>query len=127
MPDYICECCNYKTHIKSHYNKHIMTSKHQNCIKAMEPMNHINNDDSNNEINIFKCEYCNKKYKYRQGLSKHKKYSCKQNKDLIMLQLNEQLNKKIQHLEKIIEEQNYELNNLKQTMKYKLTNIINSI
>ena len=43
----------------------------------MEPMNHINDDDSNNEINIFKCEYCNKKYKYRQGLSKHKKYSCK--------------------------------------------------
>jgi len=29
----------------------------------------------------YHCQYCNKSYKYSEGLSKHIKYTCKKNKD----------------------------------------------
>ncbi len=58
---YTCNNCNYNTSNKKDYNKHLTTRKHllmtSNDVKI--PNNHI-------------CE-CGKSYKYRQGLSVHKK------------------------------------------------------
>ena len=71
-PHYFCEYCNIKTSNKKDYNKHIMTPKHQKKEKW------ITNDASAElvlEIQdtlTFHCD-CGKKYKYRQGLQKHKK------------------------------------------------------
>ncbi len=71
-PQYFCEYCNIKTSNKKDYNKHIMTPKHQKKEKW------ITNDASLElvlEIQdtlTFHCD-CGKKYKYRQGLQKHKK------------------------------------------------------
>ena len=36
MPDYNCECCNFKTHIKSKYSVHLETKKHLSNVIIME-------------------------------------------------------------------------------------------
>ena len=78
----------------------------QNVSKCIQKNNYDNLDENNNnlkEINekpekMFKCKYCSKSYKYSQGLSKHIKYSCKNNKDEDLKELvrlmNEQLKMK---------------------------------
>ena len=55
-----CKTCDYTTHKKSQWNRHILTKKHKK---------------RNGYIKIpkkFQC-VCGKEYKYSQGLSKHKK------------------------------------------------------
>ena len=65
---FYCNCCHYNTCKKSDYDKHLSTRKHQNS----------DNDDKNDDkksqkvADLFRCE-CGKIYKYRQGLSYHKK------------------------------------------------------
>ena len=62
---FCCEKCNYNTSVKKDYNKHLMTLKHKN---------RENSDQENNlsQSKLFICN-CGKKYKYKQGLSLHKK------------------------------------------------------
>ena len=61
---YSCANCDYITHKKNDYNKHIATLKHINQSKA------ANNTD--NILNYFICK-CGNKYKDRSGLWKHHK------------------------------------------------------
>jgi len=66
---YICEPCNFKCSKMSNYNNHILTAKH----KMMT--NDDKNDDNFSQKNTkaFVCEDCGNEYKYRQGLSVHRK------------------------------------------------------
>ena len=66
---YICEPCNFKCSKMSDYNRHILTAKH----KMMT--NDDKNDDNFAQKNAkaFVCEDCGNQYKYRQGLSVHRK------------------------------------------------------
>lgn len=61
---YFCEKCNYTTIRKKDFNKHLMTRKHKM----------MTNDDIKVQKSptTFTCD-CGKSYKYRQGLSIHKK------------------------------------------------------
>ena len=63
--NFCCEKCNYNTSVKKDFNKHLMTLKHKN---------RENSDQENNlsQSKLFICN-CGKKYKYKQGLSLHKK------------------------------------------------------
>ncbi len=60
---YRCECCDYSTSKICDFNKHNATKKH------------IVNDKSNNLLqeNLFICQDCNKTYKDKSGLWRHKK------------------------------------------------------
>ncbi len=76
---YLCQKCDFNTSNKKDYIRHISTPKHQNDDKMMT------NDDKKPQKtpncdghNFFICE-CGKQYKYRQGLSVHKK-KCELNK-----------------------------------------------
>jgi hypothetical protein len=125
-PDiFVCEKCDYKCFKKSNYDRHLATDKHKwihfgyildtktDSSSEKEP-EHI---WTQNEISLkpssenepapdksFECT-CGKKYKYSQGLSKHKKV-CKNvipsqvdepsDKDLIMLLIKE--NADLKHL-----------------------------
>ena len=62
---FICEACDYITERKSNYDGHLLTSKHK-----MATGSHICQPISSN---IYECEKCNKTYKDRTGLWKHKK------------------------------------------------------
>jgi hypothetical protein len=67
-----CEKCDYHTSKKSDYNKHILTTKHQNTTKIL-----TNTDINATNVagHLFTCE-CGKYYKFRQSLYHHKK-TCK--------------------------------------------------
>ncbi len=65
-PVNICIYCNYITDDIKDYKKHTMTAKH---IK----------NNKNNKMDTLKSEYvcnCGKKYKFSQGLSKHRNVCC---------------------------------------------------
>ena len=58
---FFCEICHYNTSNKKDYNKHLSTAKHL--------ANTLGNNKSPNNV----CNVCNKNYKSRNGLWKHKK------------------------------------------------------
>jgi protein-arginine kinase activator protein McsA len=62
---YICESCDYCTSKKSSYDKHLSTSKHK-------LLTNVNTNATKSCKNEFNCLKCNKKYKSRVGLWKHK-------------------------------------------------------
>jgi hypothetical protein len=55
---YICSVCHFETNDNKDYNKHLITKKHVNNCETI--------------IKSYICEYCNKEYKERTGLWKHK-------------------------------------------------------
>lgn len=84
MPEYYCECCNYKTKQKGHYDKHLKTKKHlsqQKVNKKSTVCQPFVNSLSTSDKKSYFCKYCDKKYTTRQAMYRHIKYSCKQNKD----------------------------------------------
>jgi hypothetical protein len=58
---YSCIFCDYSCDIKSDYNKHLMTKKHNTAVMASK----------NTNVDCFYCK-CGKKYKHMSSLSKHK-------------------------------------------------------
>jgi uncharacterized C2H2 Zn-finger protein len=69
---YSCEKCDYFTSKKTDYSRHILTDKHKRNVLSTSVNNYstIEND--------FTCDICNKKYKERTGLWRHKnKGKCK--------------------------------------------------
>jgi hypothetical protein len=122
MNNYNCKICNYITPLKSNYNRHILSNKHlqlelhhklcvdkskvnisQPKVNISQPKVNISQPKVNisqpkvNQGNLL-CKYCNKTFGYKQSLSKHIKYTCKQNNDedlkelvrLLNLQLEQQ-------------------------------------
>ena len=63
MPLYECKACDYSTDRSNNWNKHIITSKHQ---KNSQYNKFIDKEGK------YTCNICNKKYKYKSGLSKHR-------------------------------------------------------
>ena len=63
---YTCDKCDYKTHNKNNFNKHIITLKHINTTKYNQKLQKVANND------LFAC-VCGKKYPYRSSLYNHKK------------------------------------------------------
>jgi hypothetical protein len=68
-PFFECKTCHYSTSRKSSFNKHILTDKHLNNQKDNESKQKVAKSCENNK----NCEYCNKDFKSRVGLWKHKK------------------------------------------------------
>ena len=78
-----CENCNFNCYKKSDYERHLMTNKHKR----------MTNDDKKAQKSAKNNEYiceCGKKYKYRQGLHKHKKHCSVINNKLVCLGTDEQ-------------------------------------
>ena len=61
---YVCESCNYRTSNKKDYNKHLVTGKHTKIINGNIRVTKI--------PTVLTC-HCGNVYKYRSGLSRHKK------------------------------------------------------
>lgn len=107
MPIYTCECCQFSTHIKTHYTNHLKTKKHMKYKKShpkvtkKSPFSHpkVTIFDDENPT-PFQCHYCSKSFKYKQGMYRHIKYSCKHNKDEDLKELARLLNEKDTQLER---------------------------
>jgi len=106
---YSCNACHYVSSRKNNFNRHLSTHKGI-------PSQSNNNDQNENEntTNYYACKVCKKKYKYRSGLSIHKK-NCHNNNhisntfetskitpDLILSILKQ--NQELQHI--ILQQQN---------------------
>jgi hypothetical protein len=73
--NFSCLCCDFKCCKKGDYNRHLLTAKHNNLVK----INHFSTNGANftsKNVDIFVCNDCNKQYKERSGLWRHKK-NCK--------------------------------------------------
>ena len=60
--NFYCDPCDFMCCKKSDWDRHIITLKHKK-----------NDNDAQKNANTFSCENCGKNYKYRQGLSVHRK------------------------------------------------------
>jgi hypothetical protein len=69
--EYYCKCCHYKCFKRFNWDRHILTSKHQNATNS----NKLATKHEQNEQNEQKmsCNKCNKEFKDRSGLWRHKK------------------------------------------------------
>ena len=105
---YICEKCDYECFYKSDYNRHKMTAKHKRLINA-------NISDEKNDT-ALSC-LCGKIYKQAPSLSRHKKV-CKfinnQMFDQDVENKHETLNNNEEHLNKIIEHQSQQTQELRE-------------
>ena len=101
--EYECEFCDYITFNKYDFEKHINTLKHTSNVLSMESIG----ISQKSQEKKFICSQCNKEYKDNSGLWRHKKKECNQknkekkndisdNKDLILLLIND--NKELRNL-----------------------------
>ena len=97
MKKYHCECCNFSSHIKTHYDKHLNTKKHQKLAEISPKLAEISHK-SEKEIQTYECKYCDKVFKHQSSLCKHIKYTCKKNKDEDFQELARLLNEKDKQL-----------------------------
>jgi hypothetical protein len=79
-----CKFCNYNTCIKSNFNKHLMTRKHKLLSNDTKSITDSNKCAELCTINEFKCDKCDRSYKNRSGLWKHKKMCDTNNKEIII-------------------------------------------
>ena len=108
MVNYTCECCNFETKIKTHYHRHLNTKKHNDLVEShllVTPKSPLSHPKVTPNFQ-FVCEYCKQEFKYKQGMYRHIKYTCKKNKDEDLKELVKLMNEKI-------EEQNKEMNKIK--------------
>jgi hypothetical protein len=67
-PKYHCEICHYKTSKKSNYKKHCESIRHKNILLSTN----INKVKPELSSKIFQCKNCEKIFKERTGLWRHK-------------------------------------------------------
>jgi len=80
-PKFYCHCCNIKTDNKKDYDKHLLTAKHKKHTDVNKLLTEIPQISQNKDIQYI-CENCNKEYKSRVGLWKHKsKCDCNHKKE----------------------------------------------
>ena len=114
---YNCECCNFCSKIKTHYNRHLNTKKHiHNTTKSLIGMvmntnehkmntneHKMNtNEHKMNTTNLtYSCEFCPEQFNTIPSKRRHELHYCKENKNINKL-LNEK-NKQIKKLEKTVD------------------------
>ena len=151
MSKYFCVCCDYDAKVKSSFDKHLKTKKHQNALNSQPEVSpklaevslyseKCMDSEQAPECRTFQCKYCDRLFKHRSSLSKHIKYTCKKNKDEDLKELarllNEtikdkdtQLNKMQKQIDKLtnkLQLQTFNKNN-NITTHYNLTNVNNAV
>ena len=118
VPKYYCACCDYKCFHKSHYNKHLLTKKHQKKVsKSLNLVSKSAELKPNKTKKTYCCEFCGDQFSSRATYYRHKK-KCKDknNPDLENQKLKEEL--------KAMKE---EMKNLKNMQQHVTNNIQNNV
>ena len=78
---YVCKCCQYFTSSKKDFNKHLATPKHIKTEDATKCEDFSNNSHTKiSQIMMFGCVNCDRQFKSKSGLWRHKK-TCINKKD----------------------------------------------
>ena len=115
--NFYCEKCDYFTDRKASMDRHFLTAKHMKDDKWMTQNVHIEKPKNDSCDLEFSCE-CGRKYKFRQGLFKHKKICLAQsNKNLIeivkyQMEESKEIRSFIKEQQKMLEEQNCHIKKL---------------
>ena len=105
MKKYNCLSCDFHSNLKGDYLRHLQTKKHKkspqshHLVTPKSPFSHhlvtpkspFLHEKTSQQ---FTCKYCNKVFKYKQGMYRHIKYTCKKNKDEDFQELARLLNEK---------------------------------
>ena len=75
---YYCKKCDFTSKNKTDFNRHLSTTKHKMIT------NGNSNGNSKPKIVDFSCEICGKGYKYKSGLSRHRKGCVETNQSLVL-------------------------------------------
>ena len=134
MPLYSCELCNFSTPLKGNYTVHLSSTKHelrckvnaipspsQAIVISESPLRHSESPKSQSAVipespktnektsRDFTCKYCEQKFKFKQSMYRHIKYTCTKNKDedlkelvrLMNIQMEQQKNELLNQSTKI--------------------------
>ena len=136
--EYTCEYCNFNTKKKYNYDKHILSNKHKLVesklavnLKTPQSQHLVNIESSQSQPEtppksaiVFECKYCEQKFKFKQSMYRHIKYSCTKNKTedltelvrLLNLQLEQQKNQ-LEHKDKQLETQTKQIEKLMEKLE----------
>ena len=136
-----CDLCDFKCFKKGDYKRHLLTQKHKNMAE-INKISTLSTIITSKHINPLICQNCNKQYKERTGLWKHKKICCdNKNPDISLTNLvlevvknNNELQKQNDEFKSLIIEQNKSmieqnskmLETVQEVCKNSNSNIINS-
>ena len=119
MNSYYCKCCEFNTINKTNFTKHLNTNKHLKnsqklaLVSQKLAKNARNRGVCKNDTNQkLSCDYCNKIFKHKSSLSKHIKYSCKNNKDEDLKELVRLLNEQNQEVKLQNEKKEKQINEM---------------
>lgn len=140
MPIYNCVCCNYSSHIKTHYVKHLNTKKHKKTTQNQHKISKNNIDQKeefSHKTEIItsinnNCKYCGKDFTTKQSMYRHIKYFCKKNNDEDLKELARLLNEKDKQIHELIENNDSQLKKMQKQIeklvnKLQIQNINNGI
>ena len=104
--NFICEACNYASHDKFNYNKHLITKKHLEKVnkKPHTTRSPLVSNMGTKNISNYKCDFCNQTYSNAGSLARHKK-SCGDK-----IKLENEYDNKLQQLIEQLNESNNKLN-----------------
>jgi hypothetical protein len=116
---FVCDLCDFKCFKKGDYNRHLFTPKHKNMTEINKTST-LSTIITSKNTNSLICQNCNKQYKERTGLWKHKK-KCYDNKNpdisltnlvLEVVKSNTELQKQNDEFKSLIIEQNNDFKNI---------------
>ena len=81
MTGYHCILCDFHTKIKSHYDRHLNTKKHQNNVE--EEKEKKKNEIKEKIKESCTCEFCGKCLSSKQSLKRHVEKACIKNKNSV--------------------------------------------
>ena len=110
---YVCENCDYYTDRKYDFDRHVNSKKHKLATMSYSSYYFAENAQNKNFIN-YECG-CGKKYKYKQGLSNHKKKCEFIKKENIVMEDNNQTSRS-NSLEKLVVQLMTENNDIKNNL-----------
>lgn len=119
--EYRCECCKYTTNKRFNYDKHLISKKHLLLEESSKKQHKVNPESTESQQLVnpksteivekvatdFTCKYCEQKFKFKQSMYRHIKYTCTKNKD-------EDLKELVRLMNIQIEQQKQELQTQKQ-------------
>jgi hypothetical protein len=131
--EHYCKICSYYTEIKANYKKHLLSQKHilkhsnlhHNNSDGTDTFDSIKSIESQPKVNpkstlsqplvnlqttsLFSCKYCQHKFKFKQSMYKHIKYSCTKNKTEDLTELVRLLNLQLESKDKQLEKQDRQI------------------